>query len=262
MIDGRFPIVVADFPWPYKDKWTGASGNSGAAAKYNVMSWEALEKFPIHDILAENAILFLWVTVPHKFKAVDLVNTWGGLEYKTTIFWRKLSHGMGRWARGCVEEIWILKKGNVQALKYQGKNVLEELEDNGLRFPVGWIKTRIARHSRKPEKALQMIEEMIAPFPVLNRKVDLFATQERPGWETVGHELGSDVFEFAEHCKFPLSYSKTICSICGWGLKETQDEGCLVGDCCQRPFPKPGEEFDTYRARLEGQLKPFKQEAA
>ncbi|KKM82107.1 hypothetical protein LCGC14_1322860 [marine sediment metagenome] len=39
-------------------------------------------------------------------------------------------------------------------------------------------------------------------------------------------------------------------------------EGYLVGDCSQRPFPKSGEEFDTYRARLEGQLKPFKQEAA
>ncbi len=105
-----------------------------------------------------------------------------------------------------------------------------------------------------------MFEDMTAPFSA--RRVELFATEERPGWETVGHELGSDVFEFAEHCRLPRGYSKTICSVCGGRNKDLQEDGCIIGDCGCRPFPKPGEEFDTYRARLEGQLKPFKQEAA
>jgi len=256
MIDGRFPLVLADVPWPYRDKKTGGSHTSGSAQKYSVLDWDGIKGFPIHDILADNAILFLWVTTPNKILIADVVNHWG-LDYKTTVYWKKLTGGMGHWARGVVEELWLLTRGKVKELKYQGKNILEETEDDELRFPVGWITTKLGRHSRKPEKAHEMIEQMTAPFP-LQRRVELFATQEREGWETVGHELGSDVFEFAEHCGIPRSYSKTICCVCGHRLAETQAEGCIAKDC-QRPFPKPGHEwFDIYRARLEGQLKPFK----
>lgn len=197
--DGRFPLVLADFPLPYRDKKTGGSHTSGSSQKYSTMDWEDIKSFPIHDILADNAILFLWVTVPNKILVADVVNHWG-LDYKTTIYWKKLTGGMGHWARGVVEELWLLTRGKVKALRYQGKNVLEEFEDDGLRFTVGWIASRIGQHSRKPEKAHELIEQMTAPFP-LTRRVELFATQERQGWETVGHELGSDVFEFAEHCK-------------------------------------------------------------
>ena len=257
MIDGRFPVVAADFPWPYKDKKTGGSHTSGSSQKYSTMDWDAVKAFPIHDILADNAVLFLWVTTPNKILIADVVNHWG-LDYRTTIYWKKLTGGMGHWARGVVEEVWLLTRGKVKALKWQGKNVLQETADG---FPVGWIYSRIANHSRKPEKALRMFEDMTEPFSA--RRVELFATQERPGWETVGHELGSDVFEFAEHCRLPLSYSKNTCSICG----DSYGGLCSPEACNLKPDPgditvKGSQLFDPYRARLEGQLKPFKQEAA
>lgn len=265
MIDGRFPVVVADFPWCYRNKKTGGTHKSGASQHYKTISLDEMKEFPIHDIIGEDGILFLWVPVPLKFEGVDVVNHWGKLKYKTSIIWKKVNGiGMGFWARGVIEELWILVKGNnVKALRWQGKNILEESNYLG-DFPAGFVKSKTGKiHSRKPEIAFKMIEEMIAPFPNLSSKVELFATQERPGWETVGHELGSDVFEFAEHCKLPLSYSKSICSLCGQKLAEKRENGCVLGDCSFRPRPQADEIFDPYRARLDGQLKPFKdQEAA
>ncbi len=258
--DNRFPVVYADFPWSYRNKKTGGAGMtkagkpgmvSGSAQKYDVMSLDTIKEFPIHDILAPDGILFLWVPVPQKFDVVHVVEGWTQLEYKTTIFWRKLSKGMGYWARGCVEELWLLVKGDVKALRWQGQNILEEkdFEDS---WPVGWIKSKIGRHSQKPEKMIALIEEMTEPFPALNKKVELFATKKREGWVSVGWEVGSDVYEFADHLKLPDDGVER-CSICGWPLVEQGQPGCWSGNCSQRPRPKTI--YDTYRARLEGQIK-------
>ena len=95
---------------------------------------------------------------------------------------------------------------------------------------------------------------MTAPFPGLKRKVELFATETREGWTSVGWELGSDVHEFANHLKLPIPKKKK-CAICGWGLALTREEGCFEGDCSLRP--PPGFIHDPYRARLEGGLKPI-----
>ena len=259
--DARFPIVYADFPWSYRQKGITRSGGIkpvGSAAHYETMSLETIKQFPIHDILAADGILFLWVPVPQKFDAVCIVEGWNQLQYKTTIFWRKLNKGLGHWARGCVEELWLLVKGDVKALHWQGLNILEEYEDKkdpGW-FPVGWIKSKIGVHSKKPHRMYDMIEEMTAPFPALKKKVELFATETREGWTSVGWDIGSDVYEFANHLRIPKQLFEPRCSICGWPLAISQKEGCIEGDCSLRPRPKT--RYDTYRARLEGQLKPFK----
>jgi len=254
--DARFPIVYADFPWSYRQKGITRSGGIkpiGSAAHYETMTLETIKQFPIHDILAANGILFLWVPVPQKFYAVHIVDGWTQLEYKTTIFWRKLNKGLGHWALGCVEELWLLVKGNVKALGWQGLNILEEKEDSDW-FPVGWIKSKIGPHSKKPHKMYDMIEEMTAPFPALRKKVELFATETRDGWTSVGWEIGSDVYEFRTHLNPRVENDR--CAICGWPLADSQEKGCLRGDCSHRP--RPDIIYDSYRARLEGSLKPFK----
>lgn len=260
--DARFPIVYADFPWSYRQKGITRSGGIkpiGSAAHYETMSLETIKQFPIHDILAADGILFLWVPVPQKFDAIHVVEGWTQIEYKTTIFWRKLNKGLGHWARGCVEELWLLVKGDVKALGWQGLNILEE-KDSSDWFPVGWIKSKIGPHSKKPHKMYDMIEGMTAPFPELKKKVELFATETRyvEGWTSVGWEIGSDVYEFADHCKVG-NYSRTVCSICGTSYGDL----CSPGSCNLKPNPEDttirGHQlFDPYRARLEGQLKPFK----
>ncbi len=254
--DARFPIVYADFPWSYRQKGVTRSGGIkpvGSAAHYETMTLETIKQFPIHDILAADGILFLWVPVPQKFDAVHVIEGWTQLEYKTTIFWRKLNKGLGHWARGCVEELWLLVKGDVKALGWQGLNILEEKEDRGW-FPVGWIKSKIGPHSSKPHKMYDMIEEMTAPFPALEKKVELFATETREGWTSVGWDLGSDVYEFAQHLSMQntVANAKESCSMCGQPYIHCSVDQCSEGDSW-RDDPN-----DPYRARLEGQLKPFK----
>jgi len=253
----------------YRNKKTGGTHSSGSAQKYETMSLQEIKEFPIHDIIADDGIHFLWVPVPLKFEAVEAVNAWGGFTYKTSIIWKKVDGiGMGFWARGVIEELWILVKGNVKALRWQGKNILEEDDarfplDDGhslpLYFPVGFVKAKTGKvHSRKPDRMYDIIEEMVQPFPELNPRVELFATKVRPGWTSVGHILGSDVYEFAKHLKCPFDDIER-CSLCGWPLKRSFMEGCIEGNCSARPRPKTTKTiYDPYRARLEGHiLKPF-----
>lgn len=252
--DNRFPVLYSDFPWRFRNKKTGGTHKSGSSQKYSTMSMEEIAKFPIHDFILKDGIHFMWVPVPLKFEAVDIVNGWGGFKYKTTIIWKKVDGiGMGFWARGVIEELWILVKGNIKALRWQGKNILEETDCDG-RLPVGFIKAKTGKiHSRKPELMYEIIEEMTAPFTELNPRLELFATKTRPGWESVGFELGSDVYEFRTHLKSLVENDR--CAICGWPLADTQEKGCLRGDCSHRP--RPDIIYDPYRARLEGSLKPI-----
>ena len=260
-VDNRFNVVYCDFPWSYRQSGITRSGGIkpiGSAAHYETMTLETIKQFPIHDILAADGILFLWVPVPQKLDAVHVIEGWTQLQYKTTIFWRKLNKGLGHWARGCVEELWLLVKGDVKALGWQGLNILEEKEGREW-FPVGWIKSKIGPHSKKPHKMYDMIEEMTAPFSELKKKVELFATETRQGWTSVGWDIGSDVYEFAKHLRLegkPHERSSKNCAVCGWDVREIKEEGCVPGDCSHRPQPEII--YDPYRARLEGALKPFK----
>jgi len=257
--DRGYPVVYSDFPWSFKNKKTGGSHKSGSSQKYSTMSLQEIKEFPIHDIIGDHGIHFMWVPVPLKFEAVEAINTWGGFTYKTSIIWKKVDGiGMGWWARGVIEELWILVKGNIKALRWQGKNILEET-DPGIRMPVGFIKAKTSKiHSRKPERMYDIIEEMIAPVPELSPRVELFATNGRPGWISVGHELGSDAYEFSRHLNL-RDGPKKQCAICGNDLALSKEDGCFEGSCSTRiPIKLPNFFYDPYRARLEGSLEPIK----
>jgi len=107
---------------------------------------------------------------------MKVMNAWG-YKYKTKIYWRKImSLGMGFWYRGQVEELWLGIKGKIKAFRIQKPDFIE---------------TKARKHSQKPDEAYNLIE-----MSGLNPKIELFARNTRPGWDSIGFDIdGRDIRE-------------------------------------------------------------------
>lgn len=173
--DKKYNIIYADPPWAYKDK--ALSGNRGACCKYPVMDTKYICNFPVKQIAADDAILFMWVTMPKLNECFDLIKAWG-FEYKTCGFvWIKknkksdsLFWGMGRWTRANAEICLIATKGNP---KRQAANVHSV------------VMTPIEEHSKKPSEIRDRIVQLCGDLP----RIELFARQCVDGWDCWGNEV-------------------------------------------------------------------------
>ena len=166
----KYRTIVADPPWEYRNRKTGGSLISGAAQKYHVMSQDQIIALSVPEITERDAICFLWVPVPLLPDAFPVMDRWG-FSYKTAIFWRKImSLGLGFWFRGQVEVCLLGVKGNVKAFRCQKPN---------------FIQSKAGRYSEKPER----FWSLIAPH-ILQPGIELFAREERPGWDAFGDQVG------------------------------------------------------------------------
>lgn len=110
----KYQVIYADPAWSYSQKSAGRGNKSGAKDKYNTMSIEEIRAMPISGIADENAVLFLWVTVPLLPEALTVIPAWG-FTYKTAIFWEKTGLlGMGNWVRGQMEILCVGIRGGVK----------------------------------------------------------------------------------------------------------------------------------------------------
>jgi N6-adenosine-specific RNA methylase IME4/ParB-like chromosome segregation protein Spo0J len=165
----RWPLILADFPWDFHT-WGPDSQGKHVANKYPLMSCEEICAFPIPDLATDTAILFLWTTVPNKPQAWKALEAWG-FEFKSEIVWDKKISCTGFWVLGQHECLWIATRGNPP---------LPPLEA----VPTSVIRERRREHSRKPEASYAIIERMYPGLP----KLELFARQQRPGWDVWGNE--------------------------------------------------------------------------
>ena len=173
--DKKYNIIYADPPWSYKDK--ALAGKRGAGCKYPVMNTTDICKFPIQQITAKDAVLFMWVTMPKLNECFDLIKAWG-FEYKTCAFvWVKknkksdsLFWGMGHWTRANAEICLIATKGKP---KRQAANIHSV------------VITPIEEHSKKPNEIRDRIVSLCGDLP----RIELFARQHSNGWDCWGNEV-------------------------------------------------------------------------
>lgn len=171
----KYNIIYADPPWAYKDR--ALAGNRGACCKYPVMQTKDIGDIPIGNIAADDAILFMWVTMPKLNECFELIKAWG-FEYKTCGFvWVKrnkkassLFWGMGRWTRANAEICLIATKGKP---KRQATNVHSV------------ILSPIEEHSKKPAEVRDRIVQLCGDLP----RIELFARQHAEGWDCWGNEV-------------------------------------------------------------------------
>lgn len=175
----KYQIIYADPPWSYKDK--ALAGNRGAICKYPVMGSVELSQLPVKELADDSCALFMWVTMPKLNECFNLMNDWG-FEYKTCAFvWVKRNKvspswfmGMGRWTRANAELCLIATKGNPRRISASVRQIID---------------TPIEAHSKKPAVTRERIVELMGDLP----RVELFARQKAPGWDSWGNEIESDI---------------------------------------------------------------------
>ena len=179
----KYSIIYADPPWHYNGKmqfdksgmskenpkWKQDIFISSACFKYPTLPTKELEKLPIKRILKDDALLFMWSTNPHLEQAISLGKAWG-FEYKTVAFvWNKLNHNPGQYTLSYCELCLLFKRGRIP--KPRGARNIKQL----IEVPRGG-------HSQKPEQVAEGIMKM---FPYQS-KIELFARQNRNGWDVWG----------------------------------------------------------------------------
>lgn len=168
--DAKYRVVYADPPWHYSDVADAGSVQAGGAARhYPTMSIAELCALPIAPIVEEHAVLFLWVTVPLLYDAAPIPAAWG-FKYKTHFVWDKVRHNMGHYNSVRHELLLVCTRGSCTP------------DASGLRDSVQVIER--TEHSVKPAAFRDLIDAL---YP-LGKRIELFAREAVPGWDTYGYE--------------------------------------------------------------------------
>lgn len=184
-----FGLIMADCPWYFKNYSKKGEGRN-ATAHYPCMKLEDIKALPVHQLAADDCLLWLWATNPMLPQAFEVMSDWG-FTFKTAGTWvkrRKPKPGekLGKVAFGGG---YRLRSGNEPFLIGTYGNPKTSRSVSGV------IEAVRREHSRKPDEAYDAAERLV---PGVNR-LDLFAREERPGWIGWGNETGK--FSGEELCK-------------------------------------------------------------
>jgi len=162
---GKYAVIYADPPWQYDNSGLKTSAES----QYPTMPLEDICGLPIKELSSDTSVLFLWATNPLLPEALKVVDSWG-FTYKTNLVWIKGSGaGIGWFEKSAHEILMIAVRENTPHPKER---------------PVSYFEEARTIHSKKPERAYEIIESM---YP--GNKIELFARSNRPGWVVWGNEV-------------------------------------------------------------------------
>ena len=169
-----FPVLLADPEWRY-EPWSRDTGMDRAADNhYPTTPTAEIRQRPVGAIAADDAVLFLWATVPMLPDAFAVIADWG-FTYKSHFIWVKRrsgeARGPGYWNTNEHELLLVATRGNPPA------------PAPGTQWP-SVIIAPVGRHSAKPDRVYELIESYFPTLP----KIELNARVRRPGWEVWGAE--------------------------------------------------------------------------
>ena len=167
---GKYAVIYADPPWLYgRDQHGKEEQDTVLSSHYPSMPTEDICQLPIGKLAGDNSVLFLWTTSPKLFEAKAVIEAWG-FEYKTSMVWDKVKHNVGYYVSVRHEFLLICTKGSCLPDSKKLHDSVVTLE-------------RSNRHSEKPEKFYEIIDEMYK-----GKKIELFSRKKRKGWEAWGNE--------------------------------------------------------------------------
>ena len=187
----KYDVIYADQPWTYDSRMAFGKGAKRSSSEdyYETMTLEEIcgMQGVMHDISAEDCVLFLWTTFPKIYESQYVISSWG-FEYKTVAFvWVKRNKifvperaelhggiddfmGQGRWTRQNAEICLLCTKGNPKRQSAKVRQI---------------IYSPIREHSRKPDETRERIVELCGDVA----KIELFARQKFVGWDCWGNEV-------------------------------------------------------------------------
>lgn len=170
----QYRVLYADPPWQYGNSGViNESDSYGRAARhYPAMSIEQLCALPISTLVADDAVLFLWVTSPLLAECFPVIDAWG-FEYKTSFVWDKVGHNFGHYNSVRHELLLVCTRGSCLP-------DAKTLHDSVISIE----KSRT--HSEKPEEFRRIIDALYT----WGDRIELFARKQTDGWDTWGNEPG------------------------------------------------------------------------
>jgi N6-adenosine-specific RNA methylase IME4 len=166
---GPYRVVVADVPWPFEIRDEDPSHR--AIRPYPTMSVEQICALPVPSIMADDAILWLWIPNFELVQGVHVkvLQSWG-FEPKTMVTWAKNKMGFGDWLRSQTEHC---------IMAVRGKPVVELTNQTTL------LHAPMRGHSQKPQEFYALVEKL-CPAP---RYADLFSRYRHNNkWDCHGDE--------------------------------------------------------------------------
>jgi len=171
-----YTVIYCDPPWNFR-VWSQRGTGRSASKHYHIPLFRELKSLDIPSICKRDCALFMWATYPNLKDAFSLMESWQ-FEYKTVAFtWVKKCRvadkfhvGMGYWTRHNPEICLLGTRGNPKRI------------DKGIR---NLVISRIRQHSRKPDEVHERIEKLMGDVP----RIELFAREPIPGWDTWGLEV-------------------------------------------------------------------------
>lgn len=170
----KYGVIYADPEWRFEVYSRDTGMDRAADNHYPTSATDAICARPVGDIAADDCVLFLWATVPMLPDALKVMAAWG-FTYKSHCIWTKDKVGTGYWFRNAHELLLVGTKGNVPA-PAMGTQWTSTIEG------------RVTKHSAKPERFYELIEEYFPSLP----KIELNARQTRKGWDAWGNEANVD----------------------------------------------------------------------
>lgn len=180
----RYRTIVADPPWDVKaGPLCGREGfadayNKGASRDlaYPSMTVGQITALPVGELVADDSVLFLWVTNGYLPTGFEVLKAWG-FTYSTTLVWTKRPMGFGLGGAFGISTEFILygRRGSLaprQRISGTWFNWTRPYDGRGK-----------PKHSAKPPH-LQDIVSFMFDGPYL----ELFARSQRLGWDTWGDQ--------------------------------------------------------------------------
>ena len=177
----KYKIIYADPPWLY-DNAGNEKSRGMARGSFPCMRIEDIKKLPVSYITNDDAMIFLWATMPKLREALDVIDAWG-FKYITCAFvWVKqnpkgsgIYSGLGHWVNGNAELCLLGRKG--KTLERKNKAIKQIILS-----PRG-------KHSAKPAEVRDRIVALLGDLP----RIELFAREKSDGWDVFGNEVESDI---------------------------------------------------------------------
>ena len=176
----KYNVIYADPPWSYSvTKQTIPSRSS--VKPYVPMRYVDILEIPVHKVIDDDCVLFLWATMPMLPEALHLIKAWG-FEYKTVAFtWVKKAKtkegwfwGMGSWTRSNGELCLLATKGNPKSVSHSVHSVID---------------SPVAKHSKKPDETRDRIVTLCGDV----NRLEMFSRDKTDGWDVWGNELDNDI---------------------------------------------------------------------
>jgi len=177
--DKQYDLILADPPWKQakggKKKVRPIS--SGTELDYPVCSLEEIKEHlqqATSLVQGENSILFLWTIDKYLFEAQSIAESLG-YKLHARMIWNKVTG---------IPAAFTVRYGHEYLLyMYKGKLIPVATEERGKIHTV--FTEQVQKHSQKPKISYEIINRL---YPDL-KKLELYARQENPGFDSWGNEI-------------------------------------------------------------------------